>query len=248
MRLPGDPTQGKVRVCDTCAAAISAGQVAAVQDQVDANSQVVESLRGLLNEKYRECEAYKRVLLELEAEATDNNTALKLHQTDPENHSNGFQDVRGRVLAEWETLRSSGTEHSRRVRELEALQYECVSKLQKSQELEKAVSSRHSDLESQCAEALGLERERDDLLTKQAELESAVKAARAKVRSLELVRKDRQDQEARRRPPGSQSGTELPQANPQRRISDPVAITITAGREDPALDVPRRADRSCEIM
>ncbi|CAJ1350279.1 unnamed protein product, partial [Effrenium voratum] len=87
-RIPQEPSLGIVRVCNDCFKVIGDHHAAGAEEDLMLNQQLIERLRGVLAEKYTQSEAFKKVMLELEAEEVGDRSRLEQHAEDP--HSDAF--------------------------------------------------------------------------------------------------------------------------------------------------------------
>lgn len=251
VRLPSNPSLGKVRVCDPCASAIGEEQATGFQEDLAVNSEIIGQLRAALGQSYAECESFKRVLLELEALASGDPTALAEYSGDPESPAHSFPVLRDRVQQQWAQLLLSLDGQGRLRVELEERERNLADQRSLVVEKEQELHQRRAALDGELAEMAKIEATRDELVRREAELEQAVAGARRRVRDLELERKERQEREARRQGRW-RNGRASPLPSPPG-TPPPVAFTISTGRLDPLMGGRRtnRLDgcrRSCHLM
>ncbi|CAE8643214.1 unnamed protein product, partial [Polarella glacialis] len=224
------------------------------EEDLAVNQEIVAQLRSALSQSYSKCEAIKRVLLELEADATGDRAMLDQHSQDPESDAFSFPALRTRVQVCWANVLSS-VESQQKLKIF--LQERQKSLLEKKSGLVMQVeelSARRLELDKELAEVSRMEAERDELFRREVELEHGVSEARRRVRDLELGRKALQERQAerqiRRRLFGGGSASS-PRGSPPPGV---VAFTISTGRQDPLLS--GRSDgrwqgcrrSSCSIM
>lgn len=218
LRLPGHPNSAKVRVCDSCEVLIGESQATVLQEDLAVNQEIVEQLKGVLNQSFKDCEAFKRVLLELEAAATGDSSAVAGHLQDPESDEHSFPKLLARVQTQWEQLRHSLQGGVSVKAELQERLQLAREKLEATTEQESLLLERHGRLDKELVDVVRMEEEKEMLTRLDAELERKVTWARRRVRELEL---ERREMLARRGPQASPPGS-----------PGPVAFTISTGRVD----------------
>lgn len=253
VRLSRNPLLGKVRVCDACVSAISEHQATGFEEDLAVNHEIIAQLRSALSKSYAECETFKRMLLELEADALGDGSALESFSRDPESDAHSFPALRDRVEQQWALLLQQLDEQRRLRQELEerrsGLQEQRTAAASQEQELR----TRRAVLDNELAEVAKVEAARDELVRVEAELERAVAGARRRVQLLELERKERQEREAQRRGRW-RSGNPAASPGPSPPGSPPaMAFTISTGRADPLLAGGSRnrlegCRRACAVM
>lgn len=245
MRIPQDPSLGNVRVCDDCANKIGEHHATGFEEDLEENKAIVAQLRSLLGEKYRECEAIKRVMLEMEAEVSGDWTKLDLHTKDPESDAFAFSTSSQRVESCWNNIQSSLASEAALKDELLERWSAAVAKRTELVSLHQELSARREELDAELAEVSKTEAERDRLFREQGELERSVLHLRRRVKDLELSKKAAQERQAQR---SSRLGLwssqqALPRPITSSPPSGPVAFTISTGQQDPLLSDNRNIDR-----
>lgn len=255
LRLPRHSKSGKVRVCDPCAVNISQSQATGFEEDLAVNNEIIEQLRGALSKSYADCEIFKRVLLDLDAEATGDSSLLEEHRHDPESHAASFQILKDRAQKQWPDLLESQSQQGNRCRELLERQVQAVERRDQALEEEKDLLARKASLNSELQEVDRVQAEKDVLVRKSNELEKALEDARRRVRELEFERREHQERQAqmqdrwrigrliRNSNSRGSSAQRSPPGSP--RSGNPEPFTITHGQTDTWLQRRRGRLEGC---
>jgi len=257
VRIPKQKAWGKVRCCNACFHHQTEQEATGFEEDLAVNTEIIESLRKALKKSYGECEIFKRVLLELDADASGDRTLLEEHRGDPECDAAAFEVLKQRVQARWQVLCGTLQEQRTQQEEYRSKQEKALQKRQEVEELRGTLQTQRSELDVDLSEVSRVEHERDELERKKKELEEGLAAARRQVRELELERQarlDRQAQQRQRRNFGQLSNGSAP-GSPGPAGHEAMAFTIASGREDSLLHGGRRdgqcvqsCRRSCAVQ
>jgi len=271
LRLPKLPKEGKVRVCTPCVTALGERQATGFEEDLAAYEESIVQLRNADRELFSDCEIYKRVLLELDAEASGNMSLVEEHFLDPDTALASFALLKDRAQKQWAGLLDARVQEKVHHQELLDRYQDSLQRVDQARQTDKDLKVRKAELMAELRVVDKVQAERDALARRETELDKAVVAARKRVQELELQRKahqERQQQQAasgqERRwrpfsfgrigqqnsstsPPRSSSGVSSPLMVPPS--SEPEAFTITAGQ--PAVQSQSRVDgcrRRCVVM
>jgi hypothetical protein len=216
-------------------------------------------LRKADKQIFEECEIFKRVLLELDAEASGNSSLVEEHFLDPETHLASFATLKERVQKQWVGLLGTRMQEKYHHDELRDRYEASLQRLDQAKTKENELKVTKADLMAELKKVDKVEAERDQLTRREVELNEAVSVARKRVRELELQRKAHQERQQRqavghqgRWPSGPNSLS--PEGSPYiGSAREPEAFTITAGQGDswvrqPRWDGCRRTVQSCVVM
>lgn len=252
IRLPGQSSGGKVRVCNPCASSISQSQASGFEEDLAVNSEIIDHLRGALSQRYAESEASKRVLLELEAEATRDPLLLEQYARDPESDAHSFAVLQQRVQERWAALHSSLEQQARLQAELQERRRQLAQRRDEAAAQQRGLSERRAAVDAELAEMARAEARRDELARGEAGLGEAVAAARRRVRELELERREHEERRERQQRRWRTGRIELRSAEAAGAPGAAAqAFTISTGRRDPLLAGGGRLEgcrRSCALM
>eukprot|EP00928_Gymnodinium_smaydae_P034491 TRINITY_DN24425_c0_g1_i1.p1 TRINITY_DN24425_c0_g1~~TRINITY_DN24425_c0_g1_i1.p1 ORF type:complete len:320 (+),score=60.68 TRINITY_DN24425_c0_g1_i1:94-1053(+) len=244
LRLPKLPNAGKVRTCDRCAAALGELNATGFEEDLEASTQIIQDLKGSLKVRYAECEAFKRILLELEAGATDDFELLERYENDPESNDYSFNILKERVAQLWASMRSRLDGRVARQTELQEQVEQALASKNAAELHESQLRARYSDVDAECGDAVRIEAERDELVRRKLELDQAVVNTRARVRELEI---ERQEYNERRNAAGrggapARGGCSrfcmrppIFEGDADPGSSSPVPFLISGGRSDPLI-------------
>lgn len=257
LRLPRNPSWGKVRVCDECAVAIGQNHASGFEEDLLVNSEIITQLRSALARSQSENEAFKKVLLELDVEAMrtiGDQTACISDREDSTCCT--FDNLKDRAQQQWAVLLESIDQHSRLHEELVNRRIKSLERREEAAAHQREILCRHAALDEQLAELACCEGERDELVRKAADLEQAVVVARRRVQQLELERREHQERLAQQQQVRWGTGriANPPASSPPRSPTQGLqAFTISTGRQDPLLSssVGNRLQgcrRSCTTM
>lgn len=253
--LPSKPHLGKVRMCNACAVTVGEGHAVNAQEDLNVNAEIVKTIQAELRRMHGECSEGKLVLLEIEAEAEGDRTALEEYLRDPEGDASSFGIVLPRLLSKWAAVCQEALDSGEQQEELQR-------RLAAEQELFEAVSRQRDELSRQRAEQdtdvqrlNQMRQERDELMRQREELESSLVHWRNEESLLRLEQESRQARQARQTLQGDrmrQCFTSQPPPPPSPRDS---YLTVSTGRlPQPAVErggIPDRLEgcrRSCELM
>lgn len=226
---------GKVRVCDPCYASISESHAEGFEEDLAGKSEMIQQLRSALSQSYMEQESSKRVMLELEAEASNDNSFLEEHARDPESGAHSFSAVQTRVQDHWTNLLAGLELQAQRQAELQQKHQQLIVRREEAVALHRELQQRRAGLDAELGEMAKAEAHRDELVRLEAKLDEEVAAVRRRVHELELERQEREArQTARGRLGGGLGGSRLEITGAERTGSGE-AFTISAGRQDPLL-------------
>jgi len=259
LRLPRQPTWGKVRVCDPCAGAIGQSHTTGFEEDLAVNSEIIDQLRTALSLSYAESEASKRVLLELESEASKNPKLLEQYAEDPESDSHSFVNLQKGIQERWTSLLSSLDQQARLQVELQERRGQLAQRREEADGRHRELLEHRAAVDAELAEMARTEAQRDELARNKVTLEAAVVAARRRVNELELERREHEERRAQREAQWNVGRVEMRQAGQGAPGSVPQAFTITTGARDPLqpsrsrLEGCRRSRtegcrRSCSLM
>jgi len=234
---------GKVRVCDPCAIELSDHRASGCEEDLAVNTEINAQLRNALNQKFAECEEFKRILLELDAEATGSSEQIQRYQEDPENDMHSFGILKERAEEQWAHLTSSLEKQIHSKIELDARHSTLLQFRDDEVQKKTEFAQKRAGMEAQLAQVDKLEAQRQELARDEEELKKAIEVARRQVRELEREKKDHDEQQVERRSRRSSPEPSPPGSPRSRPRLEPVAFTISAGREDPLLR--RTAERGC---
>lgn len=260
LRLPKLPKEGKVRVCNPCVGALGERQAEGFEEDLAAYDESIATLRHADRKVYEDCEVFKRVLLELDAEASGNMGLVEEHFLDPETHLASFDTLKERAQKQWAGLLDARIQEKVRHQELLDRHQDSLQRVEQARGTEEELKVKKASLMEQVKLVDIVEAERDELTRRQSELEQAIEEKRRRVRELETRRQARQEVQQRQQQqaanrqdrwrPFSFGGSAAPNtsSSPERRSSpvgstepsplmaphqDPEAFTITAGQGDP---------------
>ncbi|CAK9055496.1 unnamed protein product [Durusdinium trenchii] len=239
-RIPRDLSLGIVRVCDDCFKTIGDHNAAGAEEDLVFSQQLIERLRAELAQKHTQIEAFKKVLLELEAEASKDSSQLDEYAQDPHNDDFSFGVLQDKVQKSWSSMTKSLEAQGSRKLQLEEQQRAAMEQQKDLAKKEEELMAKRQELDAQLAEVSRLEARRDELSRKEAELQRAVANERQTVRELEMSRKAQQEMEAER------MSLQQWRARP-RGSSEPVAFTISTGREELRRNRLEGCKRACII-
>jgi len=248
LRLPRLESTKKQRVCDACCLKLADQTSTSIAEDLEVKNEVLKQLRSALSERCAECEVFKRVLLELDAESTGDRSLLEQYFKDPQSDAASFENLKERARNNWDALMerlqtAKETQATLKEKLKEACEKRDVVLLQYREEVEskKELDVAHDDFVRTRAE-------NDRLVRKEQELVDSLDFERKTVRDLELQRSEEQRTRALRtmkfRPPRSWSADATGNVHPM------AITTISAGRSDSIggrgrLDACRRA---CSVM
>lgn len=249
LRLPSQENRQKQRVCDACCTKLAQETSTSIAEDLEQKNAVVKQLRFALSERYAECEVFKKVLLELDAESTGDRSLLEHYLKDPESDAASFEHLKARTKQNWDTLKESlqlqKENQANMVQNIQASTEKRDLALQRDreeQERKKKLDEVHDEMVRACAA-------KDQLVRKEHQLNAELDAARRRVRELEQRRSEEQTNRALRADRwrlargGSQetSGGIQPMA---------ITTTITEGRSDSLVQRNRLDDcrRACAVM
>lgn len=229
---------GKVRVCDRCVSSASESRADGFEEDVAANDEVIATLRAALGRSSQECDTFRRVLLELDAEASGDQALLGVLLRDPAKvlrDADAFPLLQERAQATWDGLLKTRHENARTLRDLLATRQEGARRNTGERVRESDYRERALILEAQVSEVTGFREERDALGKRETELGEAVVKARRRCLELERERRQQQERQARRsgswgvgrHTPGRDEGAATP---PHMDL-----INISSGRRDPLI-------------
>lgn len=224
MRLLEHPTAGKVRVCNECASSISDVQATGVEEDLAVNTEIIKHIQRALKRMHEQVDASKIVLLELDAEASDDRSTLEGYLQDPEGDAYSFSRLRGRAQQQWSRLQLSLEQQLSKRSELADRTELARTRLAEQVAAEQELLSKKSELDVQLGAMDRALAERDGLVRRDRDLESAVAAARAEVQELEQERRERQE--------ASRGRSQQPSSSSAAGSSQ---ITISTGRQDPLI-------------
>jgi len=234
LRLPRNPSWGKVRVCDACAVAIGQNHASGFEEDLLVNSEIITQLRSALGESQKENEAFKKVLLDLDVEAArtiGDQTATVFDHEDSTCCT--FDHLKDRAQQRWAVLLDSIEQHSRLHEELVNRRIKLLERREEAAADQREILCRHAALDEQLAEMASCEGQRDELFRRAANLEQAVVGARRRVQQLELERREHQERLTQQQQVRWGTGRiATPPGSPTR---GPQAFTISTGRQDPLL-------------
>mmetsp|Transcript_12214 Transcript_12214/g.29153 ORF Transcript_12214/g.29153 Transcript_12214/m.29153 type:complete len:308 (+) Transcript_12214:52-975(+) len=240
-RIPQDPSLGNVRVCDDCFKVIGDHHAAVLEEDLALGRHLIEQLKDALKQKHDQSEAYKKVMLELEAEAVGNRARLDQHEKDPESEDFSFKTLQDTVQQCWSDVMNSLEAQGKVMRDLEERQRDVLKRREDLISTEEEMSDRYQRLDAELAEVTRMEAKRDELFRLEGELERAVGAERRRVRELELGRQAQQELEAER------ISQRLGWGSRPLRSTEPVAFTISTGRQEHSQSRLDGCRRSCTV-
>lgn len=246
VRLPKNPTWGKVRVCDKCSDSIREEHTTCFEEDLAVNAEIIARIKEALKHMHQECDSYKMVLVKLEAEASGNSSFLEQYLKDPEGPDYNFEALRAKVQERWDSLMQNLEDQSTTRVQLEG---RCLQARDRLREQKRKVFDLQVEKEKLEAQARAVDRaraERDELARQEALLEEEVAVARRQVQELEQQRLEEEQRQEELR--NSWSLARLwgggPPPRPQGgRPNDvlPTPFTISTGRQDPLLAVSNRS-------
>lgn len=240
-RIPRDLSLGNVRVCDDCFKTIGDHHAAGAEEDLVLSQQLIDRLRGELAQKHSQIEAFKKVMLELEAEASSDPSCLDEYTRDPQNDQFSFNLLQEKVQSSWGRVTKSLEAQGSRKAELEERQSAALTRRTELAAKEEELTSKRQELDSELAEVSRLEARRDELFREEGDLQQAVTNERRKVRELEMSRKEQQEMEAERMGLHSSWGSRA------RGSNEPAAFTISTGREEHRRSRLEGCKRSCTV-
>eukprot|EP00929_Paragymnodinium_shiwhaense_P032201 TRINITY_DN17897_c0_g1_i1.p1 TRINITY_DN17897_c0_g1~~TRINITY_DN17897_c0_g1_i1.p1 ORF type:complete len:325 (+),score=83.07 TRINITY_DN17897_c0_g1_i1:127-1101(+) len=260
LRLPGDNSGNKVRICDNCVKQRTEDHAAHVEEELDVSAQIISQLRSNLMLRYRQLEAYKRVLLQLEADATGNRALLQKYESDPESDAYSFNVLQELAQQRWSELLAKLESRPAERQQLLDAQKELLQQLETVTAEEAALRGERARLDERLAEATRVRAEKDELVRSELKLQEAVESARKRILELENEREaqERREEERRRRwnlgrVIGREQGGGREAASIGSDGQQPSSYTITAGIEDPLVGGQPRSRlegcrRQCTVM
>jgi len=204
------------------------------------SQQLIDRLRGELAQKHSQIEAFKKVMLELEAEASSDKSKLQEYAQDPQNDEFSFNVLQDKVQSAWSNVTKSLEAQGSRKLHQEERQGASVARRKDLTVKEEELKTKVQELDADLAEVSRLEARRDELFREEADLNQAVTNERRKVRELEMSRKAQQEMEAERL---SLQGF----GRRGRGSNEPVAFTISTGREEQRRGRLEGCKRSCVL-
>ncbi|CAE7194264.1 EEA1 [Symbiodinium natans] len=240
-RIPQDPSLGNVRVCDDCFKVIGDHHAAGLEEDLALSRHLIDQLKDALKQKHNQSEAFKKVMLELEAEAVGNRERLDQHAQDPDSDDFSFKVLQDRVQHCWGDVLTSLEAQGKLKVVLEERQRNGQKHREELISTEEEMSSRYQQLDAELAEVTRMEAKRDELFRLEGELERAVGAERRRVRELELGRQAQQELEAER------ISQRLGWGSRPLRSTEPVAFTISTGRQEQSQNRLDGCRRSCTV-
>eukprot|EP00927_Polykrikos_kofoidii_P050081 TRINITY_DN44023_c0_g1_i1.p1 TRINITY_DN44023_c0_g1~~TRINITY_DN44023_c0_g1_i1.p1 ORF type:complete len:316 (-),score=38.48 TRINITY_DN44023_c0_g1_i1:48-995(-) len=225
LRLPNDANAGKARVCNDCATQLMEFKGTDFEEDLDVSTQIVGELRNNLAHRFAETEVCKRILLDLEIDATGNKSLLEKYCQDSQNDAYSFCSLLDLANQRWAEMRLEIHGQPERGKALVEEHQAARSRCSAAANAERNLIDLRRSLVKELDEMAKAESERKELQEKEVRLRDAHVATRARIRELERERRVYQDQEAR----GSR------QTSFVESDHGDMPYTITAGREDPLL-------------
>lgn len=222
--------EGKVRVCEDCIAINNKHHAAGHAEDLEALQQTVEILRSNLRARSQETEVFERVLLEFEAQATEDRSQLDQYANDKDSKGSSFPKIHQRVRDLWKELQASGEEHAKQRIEVQKQQDVVKEESQAIEDETVKLERLRQELDAELREITKIEAECDEKKRREIELDKAVQDVRDSIDRLKQERQRHLDREAerlRRRLPGGSVDRGSPPP------SNPMSITISSGRQDP---------------
>jgi len=231
MRLPKLPQDGKVRVCNPCVDTLGARQATGFEEDLEAFEQSIGELRKADRAILEECDVFKRVLLELDADASGDSSLLEEHFIDPETDLASFGTLKERAQREWNALLDGRVQIKIHRQELLEGFQACLQRMEEARLNEEELKGKKAELMGELRMVDKVDAEKDELGRRDADLNKEIADARKLVRELEMQRKAHQDQQREGSTSGSSAGARSRMLAP-RSSPDTEAFTISEGQGD----------------
>merc|ERR1712085_97304 len=176
---------GKVRVCDPCVKTLGERQASGFEEDLAAYEDSIRQLRGACRQIFDEKEIFKRVLLEMDAEASGSKSLLEEHFLDPETDLASFSTLKERAQRHWAGLLDARIQESVHNKELIDRHLASVERLDEAVATCEDLKLKKADSLAEARLVDKLQAERDELVRKELELDQAITDVRKHVRELE---------------------------------------------------------------
>lgn len=224
----------KVRVCEGCVTLNIKHHAAAYVEDLEAMQETVEILRSNLKARDQETDVFKRVLLELQAQALEDSSQRHQYaKGDPQNGSS-FPKIQQQVQDLWKELQASGGEHANQMKQIEK---ERDADKKKSEEMKVEtvkLELRRQELDSELREVDMNKAECDEQERRKINLDEGVKKVRDSIARLEKETQAHQEREAERLRRNISGVSSPPNA--------PMSLTISSGTDPLATNRNRLAE------